>query len=294
MSIAFQKFASERKNSEWLAAQSSMDNSKYLVLNSSGDLFLNGHETTEILFFSKPDIHSYFPGKHTEIFLGSEGTHNYYCLGVSNAVDIEDPVNPREIITQLSDWLVDLINMARGTILWRANVNFCGRCGSPTTETDGGMAVICITKDCSIKHYPKIDPAVIVLVSDGNDRVALARGNRHKSNMFSCFAGFLELGESLEQAIIREVHEESGLDVSDIQYFGSQSWPYPSSVMIGYSAVSEYKDLTIDQTELLEGYWFSRSELIESLKLGTVSIPPTSSIAGRMIRGWLGTQFEQF
>ena len=111
--------------------------------------------------------------------------------------------------------------------------------------------------------------------------------------MFSCFAGFLELGESLEQAITREIQEESGLNVSDIQYFGSQSWPYPSSVMIGYSAVSEYEDLTIDQTELLEGYWFSRSELSASLRAGRVSIPPISSIAGRMIRHWLGTQSDK-
>jgi len=293
MSIAFQKFAFERKNSEWLAAQSLMDNSKYLVLDSQGDLFLNKHKAPDILFFSKPEILSYFPEKHTEIFLGSEGTHNYYCLVVSGAVDIGDPVNPREIIAQFSDWLIDLINMARGTVLWRGNVNFCGRCGSPTTEMDGGVAVVCIAANCSIKHYPKIDPAVNVHVTDGKDRVALARGNRHKSNMFSCFAGFLELGESLEQAIIREVREESGLDVSDIQYFGSQSWPYPSSVMIGYSAVSKYKDLIIDRTELLEGYWFSYSELAESLRTGRLSIPPVSSIAGRMIREWIGIHLDE-
>ncbi len=288
MSIVFEKFTAERKSSEWVAARFSMNNSKYLALNSHGDLFLNRREAPESLFFSKAEILSHFPRTHTEIFLGSDGVDNYYCLDVDDAVASETPVNPREIISQFPDWLVDLINMARGALLWRKNVKFCGRCGSVTIETDGGIAVICSTNSCSVKHYPKIDPAVIVLVSNGEDHVALARGSRHKNNMFSCFAGFLELGESLEQAIIREVQEESGLDVSDIKYFGSQSWPYPSSLMIGYSAVAEYKDLTIDQTELLEGYWFSRSELNESLITGRVSIPPVSSIAGRMIRDWLG------
>ena len=293
MSIVFERFAAERKSSEWLAARAVADNSKYLVLNSHGDLFLNGQGIPENLFFSKQEVRSYFPEKHIEIFLGSEGSHNYYCLGVSEPLDMREPVNPREIISQFSDWLVDLINMARGIVLWRVNVNFCGRCGSATKETDGGMAVTCLTTNCSVKHYPKIDPAVIVLVSDGKEHVALARGKRHKNNMFSCFAGFLELGESLEQAITREIQEESGLNVSDIRYFGSQSWPYPSSVMIGYSAVSKYEDLTIDQNELLEGYWFSRSELSDSLRAGRVSIPPISSIAGRMIRHWIGTQSDK-
>ncbi|MBK32751.1 MAG: NAD(+) diphosphatase [Chloroflexi bacterium] len=293
MSIVFERFAAERKSSEWLAARAVTNNSRYLVLNSHGDLFLNGQEDPEKLFFSKQEVRSYFPETHMEIFLGSEGSHNYYCLGVSEPIDMREPVNPREIISQFSDWLVDLINMARGIVLWRANVNFCGRCGSATKEADGGMAVTCLTANCSAKHYPKIDPAVIVLVSDGKEHVALARGKRHKSNMFSCFAGFLELGESLEQAITREIQEESGLNVSDIQYFGSQSWPYPSSVMIGYSAVSEYEDLTIDQNELVEGYWFSRSELSVSLRAGRMSIPPISSIAGRMIRHWLGSQSDE-
>jgi NAD+ diphosphatase len=158
---------------------------------------------------------------------------------------------------------------------WDADHRFCSRCAAPLAEVAGERARRCAT--CDLSFYPRIAPAVIVLVHDG--RRALLT---HKEGMpfRALVAGFVEAGESLEDAVRREVKEETGVDVGELAYFGSQTWPFPHQMMIGYFARYAGGDIVVDKKELDDAAWFDRDAL--------PAVPPRGSIAGKMIEAWKG------
>jgi NAD+ diphosphatase len=187
-----------------------------------------------------------------------------------------------------------LLAYARAILHWHGQHRFCGACGQPTRSEAGGHVRRCIA--CSIEHFPRTDPAVIMLVTDG-DRCLLGRQSRWPPGMVSTLAGFVEPGESLEEAVTREVREETGIAVRDVVYQGSQPWPFPCSVMLGFRAVAETTEITVDSTELEHAAWFTRAEVRDFRELdfrrfeapppGTWLLPPRDSIARWLIDGWL-------
>jgi NAD+ diphosphatase len=182
----------------------------------------------------------------------------------------------RELFGLLPDSLMSLAARASQTIEWALAHAFCGRCGSSTEYSETELARTC--PSCGAVYYPRITPAVITLVRKGPE-ILLARGRRFGSRFYSLIAGFVEPGETLEQAVAREVREEVGIEVGDIDYFASQSWPFPSQLMVGFTAEHVAGSIQINESELSDARWFR----IEDLP-GDIEIPSTFSISGRLIR----------
>ena len=175
----------------------------------------------------------------------------------------------------------EILAYARGILHWHRRHRFCGSCGRPTKAREGGHVRECTEED--LKHFPRTDPAVMVLVSNG-DRCALARQHGWPQGMLSIVAGFVEPGESTEDAAVREVKEELGVTIGELRYFRSQPWPFPSSLMIGFFAETRDEALVVDETELEEARWVSREDLRDPKGF---FYPPPYSLAHHMIREFL-------
>ncbi|WP_460522757.1 NAD(+) diphosphatase [Flindersiella endophytica] len=194
----------------------------------------------------------------------------------------------REIGGLLSDRDAGLFVHSLALANWHAAHGFCARCGKPTQAIQGGHVRRCPA--CRTDHFPRTDPAIIVLVTDDQDRCLLGHGANWPEGRFSTLAGFVEPGESLESAVIREVHEESGIVVADPEYAGSQPWPFPSSLMLGFFARAVTTEIKVDGVEVTQAQWFSRAELAEAFQSGTVLPPGGVSIARRLVEAWFGSE----
>ncbi|UUI74683.1 NAD(+) diphosphatase [Cellulomonas chengniuliangii] len=171
---------------------------------------------------------------------------------------------------------------------WHALHRNCPRCGAPTRPESGGWTRRCV-EDGS-EHYPRTDPAVIMAVVDDADRLLLGHGALWPVNRFSTLAGFVEPGESIEHAVRREVREETGVVVGDVEYRGSQPWPFPASLMLGFRATALSTDITVDGEEVTEARWFARLELRAAVRSGSVQLPSRTSIARALIEEWYGSE----
>lgn len=174
---------------------------------------------------------------------------------------------------------------AAGLGAWHDNARFCSRCGGATSAVHGGQSRVCA--GCRRELYPRTDPAVIVAILDRDGRLLLGRQPSWASGRLSVFAGFVEVGESLEQAVHREMAEEVGLALSGITYLGSQPWPFPRSLMVGFLARSAGTGVTEAEGEIELARWYSVTQLRDALASGAVTLPPHTSIARRMIQAWL-------
>ena len=174
-----------------------------------------------------------------------------------------------------------LLGYARGMISWRARHRFCGTCGATTLAAKGGHVLICTNPVCKHEQFPRTDPAIIVLVSDG-DRALLGRQASWPAGRYSTIAGFVEPGESLEDAVAREVFEETGIEVDQIEYHSSQPWPFPSSLMLGFTAHALTTQIQRRDDELEDAQWFTRADLASGRPL----VPPGVSISFRLIEHW--------
>lgn len=192
----------------------------------------------------------------------------------------------RQVGSLLGDLDAGLLVYAVALEAWHSTHEFCPRCGSHTEVRAGGHVRVC-PKDGS-QHFPRVDPAVIMLVHDDEDRCLLARGPQWPEGRLSVLAGFVEPGESLEHAVAREVVEEVGVHVVDPRYLGSQPWPFPRSLMLGFFARATSTELVLDLEEITEARWFSRAELLAALESGEVRLPSEVSIARRLIETWYG------
>lgn len=181
-----------------------------------------------------------------------------------------------------------ILAYARGLVHWHQRHRYCGVCGSPTRSVQGGHVRQCIDDSCRAQHFPRTDPAVIMLVHDGADHAILGRSPRFPPGMRSTLAGFVEPGESLEDAVAREVMEEVGVRVRNVTYHSSQPWPFPSSIMLGFYAEAVDGALRVNNDELEDAAWFSRQELMNSPEDEGLRLPRRDSIARRLIEDWLG------
>ncbi|HET9655417.1 MAG TPA: NAD(+) diphosphatase [Kineosporiaceae bacterium] len=186
----------------------------------------------------------------------------------------------------LDDTDAGLLTCAVALANWHAVHGCCARCGEPTEPVQAGWARACPA--CGAEHYPRTDPAVIMAVVDPADRILLGRQARWPSKRFSTLAGFVEPGESLEAAVRREVAEEAGVVVGEVRYLGSQPWPFPSSLMLGYRAQAVTTQIRVDGTELAQARWWTREEFALDTGTGELLLPPRLSIARRLIEDWYG------
>ena len=212
------------------------------------------------------------------IFLGTLAGRHCWAVDVDDDGDPDAYVDLRMLWSSVDEptWVV--AGRAVQLVEWRRTHRFCGRCATPTDEVPGERAVKCPA--CGLMAFPRLAPAVIMLVERDDGRALLARNAMFPSGMFSCLAGFVEPGETLEDAVRREIREEVGVEVGELEYRGSQPWPFPHQLMIGFGARYVAGDITVDGTEIAEADWFLPDEL--------PAIPPAGmSIAGRLIQGWI-------
>jgi NAD+ diphosphatase len=196
------------------------------------------------------------------------------------------PAGLREAATELPADEAALAAYAGSLLAWHRRHRFCANCGAPTEPHDGGHERRC--PSCGAHHFPRTDPVVIVRVSDGGDGLLLGRQARWPEGRYSLLAGFVEPGETLEEAVRREVLEESGVALDSVTYIASQPWPFPSSLMLGFSALAERGNPSPRDEELADVRWFERAEIEAAVRgEGDLKLAPPYSIARRLIDAWL-------
>lgn len=186
--------------------------------------------------------------------------------------------NLREMFATMTPAEIKAASCARELEEWRDVNRFCGKCGAEMRPHENPAERAFVCPKCGYMAYPKISPAVIVLVTKG-DRILLQRNTHYKTVRWTLVAGFVDPGENFEEAVRREIAEEASIEVKDIRYFGSQTWPFPSNIMVGFRAEYASGELTPDGEEVIESAWFDRDHLPE--------IPIKGSIARAMIDAWL-------
>lgn len=227
----------------------------------------------------------------TVILLGVDGEVAHFALDVSGldepaATALGDFQELRGIGPLLPQRDGALLAYARGLAYWHQRHRFCGVCGSPTEPKAAGHQRQCINRDCATVQFPRTDPAVIMRVTCGN-RILMARQTMWAPGMHSVLAGFVEPGESLEDAVAREVFEEVGLRVHNIRYFGSQPWPFPASLMLGFTAESDSTAFDLHDGEIESAQWMTRMDLLNSPENESFRLPRADSISRKLIEDWV-------
>jgi len=227
------------------------------------------------------------------VFLGNDATGPVYGAHAPQTDGEGHPrvkaIDMRSIATQglLPDSELALVGTAKSLISWHARHGFCANCGAQTAPSHGGWRRDCAA--CNAQHFPRVDPVVIMLAVDG-DRALLARGANFIPNMYSALAGFIEPGETIEDAVRRELEEEAGIRTAQVRYHSSQPWPFPSSLMIGCMAHAETVELDIDTDEIAEAAWFTRAEIAAMMAFEDGQgrmVPPPSAIAHQLLTSFV-------
>ena len=282
-----------RDNEAWIAAQLVDPDTVYVPVWRAKTLFQGLDEgRPEAVFLTGEAARAMRMAGGPWAFLGLMGGRAMFAVDVSS-VDEPLPLLPdaigrfedlRHVAAGLPARDAAILAQARGLMHWRTRHRFCGVCGGTCDPRSAGHAMTCTV--CTAQHFPRTDPAVIMLVHR-DDRVLLGHSTRFpKATMYSTLAGFVEPGESLEEAVAREVLEESGVRVGHVRYHSSQPWPFPSSIMLGFYAEGLSEQITIDPTELQDARWFTRGEL-QAPDAHGFSLPRRDSIARRLIEDWM-------
>lgn len=232
------------------------------------------------------------PGQRDEVFLGRDGEQAVFAADLSEldeaaalaAVGGEAVVDIRALYPTLTADEAAILAYARGILHWHRNQRFCGACGGATESRDAGHQRVC--GGCGKLLFPRIEPAIIVLVEtiDSPERCLLARHKGSAEGAYSTLAGFVEIGECLEDAVRRELFEEAGVLVDSVHYQASQAWPFPAGLMVGFRAIADSDDIEVDENELVEARWFTRPEVVELL---AASNSRTDSIEHFLVGSWL-------
>ena len=234
------------------------------------------------------DVEGSLPGE--PILLGLRDDVAYFAIDVADA---PPPLSARvtllglrEVITDLGHADAAILAYARALVHWHRTHRFCGACGKPTTSVRGGHVRRCTGAACRREHFPRTDPAVITLVIDGG-RCLLARRRDWPPGRRSTVAGFVEPGETLEHTVAREVFEEVGVRVGEVRYRGSQPWPFPQSLMLGFRATAESTGITVDGDEIAEADWYTPERIRADTASGALILPPFDSISRHLVDDWL-------
>ncbi len=275
---AVDRAAEHRTDGAWLAA----------AWESAGVLPLGPGLATAVEGDTDHPRLAFLPAKQIDgsadrFFLGTDDDRAYFAVVSAQAPPAGDrTAGLREVGALLADRDAGLLVTAIALANWHSTHTHCPRCGTPTDVAAGGWLRTC--RADGSEHFPRVDPAVIMLVHDGADRCLLGRQASWPPGRFSTLAGFVEPGESLEQAVVREVAEETGAVVEEVCYLASQPWPFPSSLMVGFTARAAADEPVLHDGELEEARWFTRAELITG---EGPRLPPPISIAYRLVTTWL-------
>jgi NAD+ diphosphatase len=273
-----------REDPEWLAEMLQSDDARFVPV--WGDKCLASGEPLRAVLLRREQAES-FSDQDATIFLGMYRGSPAFALRIDGAgeppfADVGDYHDLRYLGSMLSADDANLVAHARALVLWHGMQKFCGSCGSLSRAEAGGNSRVCLNDDCGTRIFPRVDPAIIVIV-ENDDRCLLGRQQNWPEGRYSTIAGFVEPGESLEDAVRREVFEETNIRVAGVQYHSSQPWPFPSSLMLGFKAYASSSDIRLNDGELEDAQWFTRKEL----RSGFPKLPYRVSIARRLVDQWL-------
>ena len=285
--------AQRREDADWIATQLQDPETLFVPVWRTRNLVRGAAEGTPEPVYISGEMASVLRMQDGPwAFLGILDSRAVFAIDIS-ATDDPVPLLPDSLGTFVDlrsvGWGVprpeaSVLAHARGLIHWRQRHKFCGVCGNACEVQSAGHVMQCTV--CHMQHFPRTDPAVIMLVHR-HDRALLGHSTRFpKATMYSTLAGFVEPGETLEEAVRREVQEESGIAVGAVHYHSSQPWPFPGNIMLGFYAEGLTEDITIDPVELKDARWFSRQEIRDRKQLG-FDLPRADSIARRLIEDWL-------
>jgi NAD+ diphosphatase len=271
---ALDRAAARRRRPEWVEERRADERARAVLMSERG-VWLDGGR----LLLERPGPDA--------VFLGLADGAPLFADDVGAAEPAGGhPAGLREAATELPAGEAALAAYAGSLLAWHRRHRFCANCGAPTESRDAGHERACPA--CDAHHFPRTDPVVIVRVTDGADGLLLGRQARWPEGRFSLLAGYVEPGETLEEAVRREVLEESGVAVDGVSYVASQPWPFPSSLMLGFDALAERGDPAPSDDELAEVRWFERAEVERAASgEGPLQLAPPYSIARRLIDAWL-------
>lgn len=279
------RIGERRKDPDWLADALESADSRFVPV--WGDRCLVGGDPMHTVLLQRRQVQNFVDDASELIFLGLFHDHPTFAFAISK--DVSPPFGElgefhdlRFLGTALPPDEANLAAHARALVIWHASQMFCGVCGSSARPEAAGNSRICANNDCGREIYPRVDPAIIVLVADGK-RCLLGRQSSWPEGRYSTIAGFVEPGESLEDAVRREVYEETNIHVGKVSYHSSQPWPFPSSLMLGFIAEATSEEIILNDSELEDAQWFSRKEL----RSGFPKLPFRVSIARRLVDYWV-------
>lgn len=285
----------ERRDGQWIEARLADPTSRFLAFADMRVLVR--HEPSAELGWQDRACLVHLRDGAEPVLLGNLNGVAYFAFDASGSAGLDEHLKqhpqlvleePRAIATQLSIAQSGLLAHAKSLVDWHARHRFCANCGGSTNARSGGKERRCVA--CDAAHFPRTDPVVIMLVHDG-DRCLLGRNQRRVTRLYSALAGFVDQGESIEEAVRREIMEESGIKVGRVDYHSSQPWPFPSSLMIGCIAEALNTTIDFDEHELADVRWFGREEVLHAFEQGGETgegfyLPNPIAIAHHLIKDW--------
>lgn len=283
-----------RREADWIAVRLSDPDSRFLPLWRLSVLVRE--ESSPRLAWARNDLIDSMNPETGPVFLGLRDDVAHFALDLSELSEPEESLGVagtakfselRAIAGQLAPGDAGIAAQARHLIDWHARHRYCPACGSKTGAKDAGHARLCTNSGCAREHFPRTDPVVIMLaIREGH--CLLGRQGSWPSPFFSALAGFVEPGETLEEAVRREVHEEAGIEIGAVHYQASQPWRFPASLMLGCRAEATSVAIHVDGAELEDARWFSRAQVQEALEGPTaeLAVPPPLAIAHQLIGAW--------
>lgn len=278
-----------RSDETWINSELQKDSTRIIPIY--GELVLcDNSDPSRVVFLTQ----KYFNGSQKfvtcPIFLGMAEEISYFAINIQSnqtACELSDQMNGtfqdfKSVMSLINAFNSELLALARFVVYWHSKNQYCGKCGGKTEISEAGHLRTCENYQCNERYYPNMDPAIIVMVTSG-EQCLLGRQKEWREGVYSTLAGFVEPGETIEEAVIREVQEEAGILVGDIQYRASQPWLFPNSLMLGFTAIAKEEKIVINKEELEDIRWFTREEVNADSQI----LPYKSSIAYELILEWL-------
>jgi NAD+ diphosphatase len=282
----------KRNDENWINEQLDKPETQFIPLWNEKNLF-NISNNPKIVSFNKTEVKKLFSRGFDTTLLGELNNIVYFSFSLDgNDTDIENKLADYGVFSSLRRYAAllhkdhaSLLAYANALKNWHNRYLFCGICGNKTKSASAGHRLDCTNLECNNVIFPRTDPAIITIVYK-DDKCLLVRQPNWQPGQYALVAGFVEPGESLESAVAREVYEETGIQITDIDYYSSQPWPFPGSIMLGFSSKAITEKITLHDNELEDAKWMTRNDIIEGLKTKTLKNPTNFSIAFRLLENW--------
>ncbi|MGA7295946.1 MAG: NAD(+) diphosphatase [Rhodanobacteraceae bacterium] len=289
--IGLDRAAERRHDQDWLAQLQQSPQCRYLVVDADGQVLVNadGEAPCWLDASSRARVLPHVPAS----LLGVDGESAHFLIHVDHdnepalaKLEGVQRMGLRKLADQFNAFDAGLCAYACGLAHWQASMRYCNSCGANLAFRDAGHRAQCSNEACAKMHFPRTDPAIIVIV-EHDGACLLGRQANWPQELFSTLAGFVEPGEALEDAVRREVAEESGVEVIDCEYHSSQPWPFPASLMLGFTATASGRDVALRDGELAEARWFTPEDIVAGLGNGSLKLPSSLSVSWHLLDHWL-------